>query len=190
VRTPLFFAGVSLVALSTGLSAQDPAAVAAAAAARAATPPPPATKLEAFKPAAGSVVTLGYSELGRVSGISVDVRELKDARASTARGLLVEVRESQYRQERSFVDADEVPDLLRGIDALLSVESNPTPFKQFEVRYLTKGELQLTAFNDSRGQIKYVIQAGRGLRAQSFIDQSEMRRFREMIATAAQQLAP
>ncbi|HWI19538.1 MAG TPA: hypothetical protein VNT81_17410, partial [Vicinamibacterales bacterium] len=32
-----------------------------------ATPLPPATKLEGFKPAAGSVTTLGYDELGRIA---------------------------------------------------------------------------------------------------------------------------
>lgn len=117
----------------------------AAATAAATTPPPtPATKIEAFKPNAGSIVTLAYDELGVVRGISVDVRELRDAsKSTTVRGLLVEVTESQYRTERSFVDADEIPELLRGIDALLEVKSNPTAFQNFEVRYTTKGELRI-----------------------------------------------
>ncbi|MDP9112443.1 MAG: hypothetical protein M3O20_02040, partial [Acidobacteriota bacterium] len=95
----------------------------------------PATKMEAFKPTAGSVLTLGYDELGRVSGISVDVREMRDSKGANARGLLVEITESQFRKERSFVDADEIPELIKGFDALLDVKDNPTQFKQFEVRY-------------------------------------------------------
>lgn len=66
-------------------------------------PPPPATKLEGFKPAAGSVVTLGYDELGNVAGVSVDVREVRDLKSPGARGLLVDITESQYRRERAFV---------------------------------------------------------------------------------------
>jgi hypothetical protein len=122
-------------------------------------PLPPATKLEAFKPAAGSIVTLGYNDLGQTSGVAVDARELRDVSGTTVRGLLVDVTESQYREERSFVDADEIPELLKGIDALLAVKVNPTSFDKFEVRYTTKGALELTAFNSGR-DIKYAIQAG------------------------------
>src|SRR5262245_65443573 len=81
--------------------------------------PPPATKLEGFKPSAGSLVTFGYDELGQ-GLVSVDVRELRDSKGLIVRGLVVEVIENQYRTERSFVDADEIPELLKGIDALLA----------------------------------------------------------------------
>lgn len=150
--------------------------------------PPPATKLEAFKPAAGTLVTVGYDELGQVSGISVDVRELRAERAGAVRGVVVQVRESQYREERSFVDADEVPELLRGIDALLDIRSNPTNFQNFEIRYTTKGELQITAFNDTRGGIRFAVRAGRAVSARTFLDEAALRRLRSMIEAAAQRL--
>jgi hypothetical protein len=67
-------------------------------------------------------------------GISANVRELHDARRGSARGLIVEVAETPFRQERSFVDADEVVGLINGIDALLNVASSPTEFKNFEIR--------------------------------------------------------
>lgn len=153
-------------------------------------PPPPATKLEAFKPAAGTVVTMGYDEIGKVRGISVDAREFRTAGGSSVRGLVVEVNESQYRTERSFVDADEVAELLRGIDALLEVKANPTSFENFEVRYTTKGELRLTAFNSPRNnnRISYSVEAGRVLKGQQFIDEAEMRKLREYFATAQEKL--
>ena len=91
---------------------------------------------------------------------------MRDAKGSGVRGLLVEVTESQYRKERSFVDADEIPELLKGFDALLEVKANPTPFKSFEVRYTTRGELQLTAFSSANGSILFAVQAGRTLKAQ------------------------
>jgi hypothetical protein len=59
------------------------------------------------------------------------------AKGEQVRGLVVEVYESHYREGRAFVDADEVPELLKGIDAMLEIESNRTSFKNFEVRYET-----------------------------------------------------
>jgi len=151
-------------------------------------PLPPATKLEAFKPAAGTVVTIGYDELGRVGTISVDAREHRDARGGTVRGLVVDVRESEYRKERAFVDVDEIPELLKGIDALLAVMVNPTSFKNFEVRYTTRGDLQLTAFNTVRGDLLYAVQAGRITKAQSFISKEDVQKLRAMFVTAQQKL--
>lgn len=150
-------------------------------------PSPPATKIEAFKPAAGTVVTFGYNELGAVSGIEVDVRELRAASGAPVRGLLVEVTENQYRVERAFVDADEIPELLRGIDALLAVKANPTAFDNFEVRYRTKGALQVTAFN-YQGRIMYAVAAGETLRASSHVDADALRRLREMFQAAQAKL--
>ena len=152
-------------------------------------PSPPATKIEAFKPAAGSVLTLGYDELGSVGGVSVDVREMRATKGASVRGLVVEVDENQYRKERSFVDADKIPELLKGFDTLLEVKANPTQFKSFEVRYKTLGELQLTAFNDSRGNILYAVHAGRGLTAHSFgLSAANLQKLRGLFETALQKL--
>ena len=71
------------------------------------------------------------------------------------------VRERQYREERSFVDLDELPELLKGAHAVLAVKTNPTSFKQFEVRYRTRGDLQLVAFNNSQGVVIYAVQVRR-----------------------------
>jgi hypothetical protein len=151
--------------------------------------PPPATKMEAFKPTAGSVLTFGYDELGAVHGATVDVREMRDTKGANVRGLVVQVNESEYRKERSFVDADEIPELLKGFDALLGVKENPTQFKSFEVRYTTRGELQLTAFNSSRGGILYAVQAGRGIKAQSLgLSASDMLALRGLFEAALQKL--
>jgi hypothetical protein len=152
--------------------------------------PPPATKLEGFKPAAGSVLTVGYDELGKVGGISVDVREMRDSKGAAVRGLLVDVTESEYRHERSFVDADEITELLKGFDALLEVKANPTQFKNFEVRYTTRGELQLTAFNTDRGGLLYAVKAGRTLGAQRIgLSAADMQKIRGLFDAASQKLA-
>jgi hypothetical protein len=151
-------------------------------------PPAPATKLEAFKPAAGTVVTFGYNELGQVGAVSVDARELRDTKGDVVRGVAVEVTESEYRRERAFVDSDELPELLKGIDALLGVKANPTSYQNFEVRYTTKGELQIAAFSGHSGGISYAVQAGRLTTAQAFMDEDGLRKLRTMFEVAGQQL--
>ena len=100
---------------------------------------------------------------------------------------MVDVTESQYREERSFVDADEIPELLKGIDALLEVKTNPTTFQNFEVRYTTKGELRITAFNMGN-EIKYAVEAGRVIKANRSIDEDEMKKLRTVFAAAQTRL--
>jgi hypothetical protein len=192
MRVSLLACSAAQLLMAAYLSWSPVEAQAAPPAAAPVAPPtlPPATKLEAFKPAAGSVLTIGYSELGNVSGVSVDIREMRDASGNTVRGLVVEVTESQYRRERSFVDADEIPELLRGVDALLEVKANPTRFKNFEVRYTTRGEVQLTAFNNAQGDIRYAVEAGRTLKAQRFLDAEGLRKLRGMVQTASRNPAP
>lgn len=171
---PSFRALSALVVVSSSVGAQAPDTTTRSL--------PPATKLEAFRPAAGSVLTMGYNALGAVQGISLTVRELRDSRGGMARGLVVEVYQSQYREERSFVDEDELAELLAGIDALLEVRTNPTKFQLFEVRYTTRGELQVTAFNDRTGRVQYALEVGRTLKAQKFgLTDQHVRQVRAMI---------
>jgi hypothetical protein len=146
--------------------------------------------MEAFKPAAGSVVTFGYDDLeSGVSGISVDARGLEDSKGASVKGLLVEITESEYRKERSFVDLDEIPELLKGFDALMQVNANPTQFKNFEVRYSTRGALQLTAFNNSSGKILYAVQVGSFSKAQRLgLSSNQMQSLRNAFDTALQKL--
>ncbi len=153
-------------------------------------PLPPATKLEAFQPAIGSVLTVGFDELGRVQGISVDAREMRDSQGTTARGVVVRVIEEDRHQEMSFVDDDEILDLLKGFDALLDVRANPTTFRNFEVQYATHGELVLTAFNAPGGSVLFAVQAGRPVRARrAGLSTADMLRLRSMFEAAAQKLS-
>jgi hypothetical protein len=150
----------------------------------------PSNQAGGFKPAVGSAVTVGYTPLGSVEGVSVDVRELRDTKGAVVRGLVVEVKQGEYREERAFVDADELDELVRGLDAVLAVKNNPTSFSNFEVRYTTRGDLELTAFNSSpTGEISYTVQAGRGGRAQAFLAAFDMQKLRDFFVAAQSKLA-
>lgn len=184
---------LAIVAAATTLTssaalAQAPVPPVAAATQQAA--PPPATKLEAFHPSAGAVTTLAYNELGKVGRVSVDAREFRAGTSGAAvRGMVVDVTQSEYRSEKAMVDADELPELLKGLDALMAVKANPTKFQQFEVRYTTKGDLQITAFNASNNEIHYAIQAGRITHASAYVNANEILQFRALVVLAQTTLA-
>jgi hypothetical protein len=180
--------GVSPVA---SIGAQARPAVAPAAAPAAAPPAPPATKLGGFRPSAGSVLQIAFTESGAIGGITVSERELRDQQRAPVRGLVVDVRESEYRHERSFVDADEIAELIKAVDHLLTVTENPSPsFANFELRYANKGELEVVAFN-RRGDttVMYAVEAGRGVSASAFLDATQFRGFRELLVRAQAGLA-
>jgi hypothetical protein len=153
---------------------------------------PPATKLEAFKPAAGSVVVLGYDDLGSVGSppVNVDVREMSDTKGAKTMGIAVEVIENWYRRDLSLVDADEIPGLLKGMDALLEMTANPTKFDNFEMRYETQGGLLLTGYNMGRGKQFFTIQVGRDSPVLSGrLNVKDIQKLRAMIEQAAQKIS-
>jgi hypothetical protein len=185
---------VSIVGLASGraVMAQTEQALPRQVTVQTDVPLPPATKLEGFLPAPGSVVTVGFDPLRglqSVAGVNVEVRDVHDDHGDGARGLVIRVTEGETRRDFSYVDAEEVPSLLAGIDALLQVGTNPTPFAMFEVRYATRGELEFTVFNNPRGEIVYAVQAGRTVRAQRVLSTADMSRLRGLLDAAQAKLA-
>lgn len=138
---------------------------------------------------------MGYDEIEGVGGVSVEVREMRDAQGGSVRGLLVRVSPDQYYRDLSFVDMDEIPGLLKGFDVLVDVKANPTKFESFEVQYSTRGGLQLTAFNNwntGEDPILYDVRAlaGRERKASSKnLSLTDMRKLRALFETALQKLA-
>ncbi len=151
--------------------------------------PPPSTMLGSFRPKPGSLVTIGYDELNlRETGIWGDVREVRDATGALGRGVQLRISESQNLVP-SFVDADEIPALLQGLDALIAVTENPTQFRSFELRYTTKDSLAFVAYDTSTGSIGYLIQAGNPARAtMRNLGTAQMLKIRTMFETALQKL--
>jgi hypothetical protein len=151
---------------------------------------PAATKLEAFKPTSGSLVTLGYEDLGDINfgRVRMDVREMRDSKGGLVRGVLVRVSDTQFHQEEAYVDPDEIPELLKGIDAILRTKSNPTSFKAFELRYVTRGELEVSAYNTD-AYVQYAITAGRVTKATAVnLNSADIAKFRAMLVAANDRL--
>jgi hypothetical protein len=156
--------------------------------------------MEGFRAPVGALVTVGHEVLGEVAEISVDARELHDSTGGRVRGVVVEVtaeekapRQSASRQptsQESYVDVDELPALLQGIDQLLTVTGNPTQFRNFEMYYATKGDLELTASSSRNRGVVYSVQVGRLAKARrDGLTGGELKQFRTLIEAASQRLA-
>jgi hypothetical protein len=153
-------------------------------------PLPPATMMEGFQYPVGTLFTVGYDDLGDVAGVSVEVREMRDARGVRVRGVVVEVANGPTSREQSLVDADEIPDLLKGFDAMLEIRTNPTQFKNFETRFATKGELILSANSTRNRGVLYAVEVGRLVKARrGGLTGGEMHQLRVLLEAASQKLA-
>jgi hypothetical protein len=150
---------------------------------------PPATKLEGFAPTEGAVIVLGFEAAGSVAGISVETRQIGDSRGMSAQGLAVDVSDAQGHKGRSYIDADEIPELMKGFTAILQVAANPTQLKNFEVRYKTRGEFEVSAFSNAGAALSYSVRAGRGTRVSVVINSAQMERLRSLVDTSSQKLA-
>jgi hypothetical protein len=131
-------------------------------------PSPPTTKLEAFALAKGTLIISGATELGSISkagkqicrgDISIASRELRHSDGGVARGIEVTITEGGGLTIKSsatvLIDLDELPDLVKGIDVLLSTKESPTGFEKFTVSYTTAGGLRISG---AKGYVLDVVQ--------------------------------
>ena len=92
---------------------------------------------------------------------------MRDSRGSRVRGVVVTIADRQRDSEplQAYIDADELVALLKGFDALLAITVNPNgEFRNFDMRYATRGELVLTASSTRQRGVVYGVEAGRMLR--------------------------
>ena len=130
-------------------------------------PVEPRTKLEAIEWQYERVLIKGFSQIATFTARDVEVRvdavELKDtASATRAIGLVIALRESgeNPRENRSFVDYDEIDRLLKGLTAIGRVNESVTKLAGFEARYRTVGDLEIVVFRQSRSGIAASLTSG------------------------------
>ena len=153
-------------------------------------PPAPATALEAFNVPPGSVLMTAFEDVGEVDGVFVEARELRDGRAHRVRGIAVTIVSPQQEPQQALVDPDEFVDLLKGFDALLAITTNPTgQFRNFDLRYSTRGELVLTASSTRNRGVLYGVEVGRVTHARRTLNGGEFHQLRTLVEAAQQKLA-
>ena len=153
-------------------------------------PPPPATALEGFGVPPGAVLMTAYEDLGEVDGVFVEAREMRDDRSRRVRGIVVTIAGRQPNPEQSYVDPDEFVELLKGFDTLLAITTSPSgQFRNFDMRYSTRGELVLTASSTRQRGVVYGVEVGRVLRARRTLNGGEFHQIRTLVEAAQQKLA-
>lgn len=116
----------------------------------------PRTKLEEIDGRYERVVIKGFTHVAafnaRGGDVRVDAIELKEAGSATrALGIVVAVRETEGpRENRSFVDYEEIEPLLKAIESIARTSETVTKLTGFEARYRTPGDLELNVFRQSR----------------------------------------
>ena len=130
-------------------------------------PVEPRTKLEAIEWQYEKVLVKGFSQIATFTARDVEVRidavELKEpATATRAIGLVISLKETgeNPRENRSFVDYDEIDRLLKGLNAIAKVNESVTKLAGFEARYRTVGDLEVLVFRQSRSGIAASLTSG------------------------------
>ena len=100
------------------------------------------------------------------SPASLSVRAMEFTSATTKKkltGIVIEITTMSLRSmnitgsDRSFIDYDEIDDLLKGIDYISKATKSVTKHDNYEVKYSTRGDFSATTFNAGNGEIKASI---------------------------------
>ena len=96
------------------------------------------------------------------------------------KGLLISPSEGTGGMRNAYVDYDEIPGLLSGIDYLASVDLATLKLANFAASYQTRGNLNVTVYSDVESK-KAFISTGRLSSDTQHLDLQELAHFRELI---------
>jgi hypothetical protein len=152
--------------------------------------PEPQTKIELFQARTGAVILKNFTTVGSLRGIggttTVTCREFVDAQTGKKEyGITIDVKESGRleRENRSYVDYDEIDSLIKGIDYILKIDNSVTKLKNFEANYRTKGSLEVSVFNDAEG-IETGVTVGNIGSTSVYFKPDDFQNFRKLIVEA------
>lgn len=121
----------------------------------------PRTKLEAVESRYEKILFKGFSQVAtlqaRAVAIRLDAVEMKDsASALRAMGIVISLRlagsgpNEPSRENRSYIDYEEIDPLLKAMDSVARVNESVTKLASFEARYRTVGDLEVVVFRQGR----------------------------------------
>ena len=158
-------------------------------------PVEPRTKLEAIEWQYERVLLKGFSQIATFMARDVEVRvdavELKDtATATRAIGMVIALRETgeRPRENRAFVDYDEIDRLLQGLTAIGRVNESVTKLAGFEGRYRTLGDLEIIVFRQSRSGTAASMTSGICERVTALLTLDDLDRLKAHIVEAKTRL--
>jgi hypothetical protein len=147
----------------------------------------PKTKLEAFTGTSGAVVIRQLTNVGASPKreVSVSAVTLTNARSGgETKGLLISVgdRYGSGGSRNSFVDYDEILDLLSGIEYITRVDLDNLKLEDFEATYQTRSNLSITVYSYGKSR-QVAIRADSRSESQD-VDLQTLDRFRNLIIAA------
>lgn len=155
-------------------------------------PVEPRTKLEALEERYNSIVLRGFTRITtlEVRGVRVDAVEMREmGNVARAKGVIVVLsEEGRTRDNRAFVDYEELDPLLNAIDALSKVDETTTRLAGFEAHYRTQGDLEIRVFRQTRSLNAVQIETGLCEPARTSISLDELAKLRAMILEAKTRL--
>ena len=158
-------------------------------------PVEPRTKLEAIEWQYERVLLKGFSQIATFMARDVEVRvdavELKDtATATRAIGLVIALKETgeNNRENRSYIDYDEIDRLLQGLTAIGRVNESVTKLAGFEGRYRTLGDLEIIVFRQSRSGTAASLTSGICERVTALLTLDDLDRLKAHIVEAKTRL--
>jgi hypothetical protein len=125
----------------------------------------PRTKLEAIDDRHSTVIIKGFSRITtlEVRGVRIDALEMREmGNVSRAKGIVIVLRETGERpkENRAYVDYEEIDPLLNAIDAMSRIDETQTRFPGFEARYRTQGDLEIGVFRQTRSGTAVIMTTG------------------------------
>ena len=156
----------------------------------------PKTKLEAFVAQDGAVIVQGFSKIGEVKGqygssVTVESKEFTNASSGKKEyGITVQVQEKARleREHTSYVDLEEIPSLLKGLEYIEKVDKSATALENFQADYRTRGDLRISTFSTTGG-ISVGVSSGTIGRTNAFLPLADLPRLRALIESAQATLA-
>lgn len=155
----------------------------------------PRTKLEALEWRYEQVLFKGFTQIAtlnlRGADVRIDAVELKEPQSATrAIGVVIAMRTSgeNIRENRSFIDYEEIDRLLKAFDTAARVNESMTKLASFEARYRTLGDLELIVFRQSRSGIAATLSAGICEPVTASLSLDELDRFKAHIVEAKTRL--
>tara|TARA_B110000438_G_scaffold35678_1_gene35423 strand:- start:435 stop:992 length:558 start_codon:yes stop_codon:yes gene_type:complete len=127
------------------------------------------TELEKFSAKTGIVKIMGYTDAGTVLAgdrsysnyISFQARIVGTPnKPETTKGILITVSDKDGYSGRSFIDLDEIDDLISGIEYISKATKDITSLQNFEIDYSTLGNFEITVFSQSNGSLGLFVESG------------------------------
>ena len=149
-------------------------------------PSGPKTKLEAIVGTNGAVLVRQSTEVGSIGRGSIRVAAIMVTNAASGvetKGLLISPAEGAGDKENAYIDYDEIPGLLSGIDQIASVDPATLKLANFEAVYHTRGKFSVGAYGSGDSKSAFITTGGRSGDPLAF-DFTELARLRDLVRTA------